>query len=144
MNSSSDSSDGQEDPTLVPGSRPPEHFPSPPSGDDPSWTNTATASQHEDPSLRFGRYRVERLLGRGGFGEVYQARDDQLQRSVAIKVTLGRLVGLSEKDTFLDEARIVASWTIPISFRSTTSAKPTQGTSTSSRNSSKDPTLPIA
>ncbi len=108
MNSFSDSSDGQEDPTLVPGSRPLEHFPCPPSGD-PSRTNTATASQHEDPSLRFGRYRVERLLGRGGFGEVYQARDDQLQRSVAIKVTLGRLVGLAEKDNFLDEARIVAS-----------------------------------
>ena len=35
---------------------------------------------------RIGRYRVERLVGKGGFGLVYLAYDDQLQRPVAIKV----------------------------------------------------------
>ncbi len=33
-----------------------------------------------------GRYRVIRPLGQGGFGRVYLARDDELDRAVAIKV----------------------------------------------------------
>src|SRR5207302_10004497 len=39
-----------------------------------------------EPGARLGPYVVERLLGRGGMGEVYKARDTTLNRSVAIKV----------------------------------------------------------
>jgi serine/threonine protein kinase/formylglycine-generating enzyme required for sulfatase activity len=63
----------------------------------------------EHPS-HVGRYRIERLLGQGGYGRVYLAHDDQLRRSVAVKVPrpeLACLPGFAE--SYLAEARILAS-----------------------------------
>src|ERR1700719_3248134 len=38
------------------------------------------------PGTRLGPYEIQSLLGAGGMGEVYRARDTRLQRTVAIKV----------------------------------------------------------
>jgi eukaryotic-like serine/threonine-protein kinase len=57
-----------------------------------------------------GRYRIERVLGQGGFGLVYLAHDDQLQRLVAIKLPHRKLVDRPEAaEAYLTEARTVAN-----------------------------------
>jgi eukaryotic-like serine/threonine-protein kinase len=62
----------------------------------------------------FGRYTVVRLLGRGGFGSVYLARDGELGRLVAIKVPRPGLLSSPEQvQAFLDEARIAAGLVHP-------------------------------
>jgi serine/threonine protein kinase len=56
-----------------------------------------------------GRYRVIRILGQGGFGRVYLARDDDLDRPVAIKVpNPERISGPEDVEAYLKEARILA------------------------------------
>ncbi len=56
---------------------------------------------------RLGRYCVEQILGQGGFGQVYLAWDDDLQRRVAIKVA-SRVATDASAEVYLAEARIVA------------------------------------
>ncbi len=59
---------------------------------------------------KIGRYTILGLLGKGGFGRVYLAHDDELNRPVAIKVPRPERVSQPKAiEAYLNEARILAS-----------------------------------
>src|SRR6516165_10587961 len=59
---------------------------------------------------KIGRYTILRRLGKGGFGEVFLAFDDDLDRPVAIKVPRPERISKPEDiKTYLNEARILAN-----------------------------------
>ncbi len=61
-----------------------------------------------DPA-KIGRYRIIHPLGQGGFGRVYLAHDDDLDRPIAIKVPNPERINHTEDvEAFLAEARILA------------------------------------
>lgn len=64
--------------------------------------------------LRIDHFELERLLGKGGMGEIYLAEDTQLHRKVALKVIAPGLLDAPEaQERFLVEARATARFNHP-------------------------------
>jgi len=70
----------------------------------PAWLPVAAPT----PGTRMGAYEIESLLGEGGMGEVFRARDTRLNRGVAIKVPRAQFTSRFER-----EARAISSLNHP-------------------------------
>jgi Tol biopolymer transport system component/predicted Ser/Thr protein kinase len=85
---------------------------------DPPSGGVAAASPASGAPLRsgmqLGPYRIEQMLGAGGMGEVFRARDSRLHRTVAIKVLPpDRTDDPQRRYRFLQEARAASALNHP-------------------------------
>ncbi len=79
-----------------------------------SFLQSATPRVTLTPGTRLGEYEVKSLVGAGGMGEVYRARDSRLGRDVAIKVLPSSLSADSDRlRRFEQEARAAAALSHP-------------------------------
>ena len=63
---------------------------------------------------RLGAYEILGLLGAGGMGEVYKARDTRLDRTVAVKILPAALAADPQfRERFDREARAISQLTHP-------------------------------
>src|SRR5438132_12263111 len=66
------------------------------------------------PGTPLGPYEVRELLGKGGMGEVYRARDRRLDRDVAVKVISDAIAAdASARMRFEREAKAIAALSHP-------------------------------
>jgi Tol biopolymer transport system component len=66
------------------------------------------------PGSRFGTFEIQAMLGAGGMGEVFRARDTRLGRDVALKILPPRFTADRDRlDRFEREARVLASLNHP-------------------------------
>src|SRR5262245_46233584 len=71
-------------------------------------------TQGPGPAEAFGRYRLLSLLGAGGMGQVWRARESRTNRLVALKVLLERAADDEQlRERFRRECRAVAQLTEP-------------------------------
>jgi serine/threonine protein kinase len=70
--------------------------------------HAATQATHELVGTALGKYRLLKLLGRGGMGAVYVALDSTLERRVALKLMPGGLGGRGAAKRLEREATLLA------------------------------------
>jgi formylglycine-generating enzyme required for sulfatase activity len=72
-------------------------------------SGSPNSAQPLGPGTRLGRYSLTELLGAGGMGVVYRARDEKLERTVAIKILAsGFLTDAAMRSHFRREALALA------------------------------------
>jgi serine/threonine protein kinase/Tol biopolymer transport system component len=77
-------------------------------------SDSGTCSPRLPSGSRLGIYEIGALLGIGGMGEVYRARDTKLNRDVAIKILLPAVANDPDRlARFSREARVLASLNHP-------------------------------
>jgi eukaryotic-like serine/threonine-protein kinase len=85
---------------------------------EPPWSSADAPRKPGDrawltPGQIFGPYRIERLLGSGGMGDVYEAEELDQGRRVALKILSQRLSGREDRARFLREGQLAASTSHP-------------------------------
>jgi len=67
-------------------------------------------SSHLQPGSKLGRYEIRSHIGAGGMGDVYLARDTELDRSVALKVLPANVAADQQRmRRFIQEAKAASS-----------------------------------
>ncbi len=70
--------------------------------------DTNSVSLGASPPKRVGRFELVKLLGMGGFGAVWKARDTDLDRFIALKIPRRGQISSAEAELFFREARAAA------------------------------------
>jgi eukaryotic-like serine/threonine-protein kinase len=65
------------------------------------------------PGQHFGRYVIGELLGSGGMGEVWSARDTALDRPVALKFLSSKALAVLDTDQLIGEAKAASALNHP-------------------------------
>jgi len=81
--------------------------------DNVSYRHRLAAVKQMEPGARLGPYEIQHMIGAGGMGQVYKARDTRLGRTIAIKVLGAVATHANALPRFEREARAISSLNHP-------------------------------